>query len=62
MCPVGLMIESRALDDRNREDRVRRIPRSAPSPHILLGDHLAYVKCSNTLELGEDPESGQDFT
>src|ERR1700722_7388147 len=45
----------------NREDRVRRVSRGAPSPHIVLGDHLAYVKCSDILELGEDPEPGQNL-
>src|ERR1700722_15828267 len=45
----------------NREDRVRRISRGAPSPHIVLRDHLAYVKCSDTLELGEDPQPGQNL-
>ncbi len=45
----------------NREDRVRRISRGAPSPHIVLRDHLAYVKCSDILELGEDPEPSQDL-
>src|ERR1700722_8282855 len=45
----------------NCEDRVRRISCGAPSPHIVLRDHLAYVKCSDILELSENPEPGQDL-
>ena len=45
----------------DREDRVRRVSRGAPSPHVVLGDHLAYVKSSHILGLGDDAEPCQDL-